>query len=1133
MFAFGFRVRGCFVVFASLFSKKGLVSLIRKASAGAEVIFEEELSEIAETLEINKPVKLRSGVSTTIRHDVRIKAYGEVLIEGFIFEGKVEVVGGTASFERCTFGHSNALVVVSGDKTRLSIKNCSFSGKRSDAAIKISESAKAIISNSGFERVEGSPALWISGQDSHVAVSSSRFSDFKASGVSCQGGADATITDCSFERFEKASAVAVGGQGSCLTLTTCRFSDVRTNGVNCQGGAQATVTDCSFERFEDRPAVWIDGQGSLATVSSCHFSDVNANGVNCQEGAQTTVTDCSFERFEKAPAVAVGGQGSCLTLTTCRFFNAKNNGVICQGGSEATVTDCSFERFENRPAVWIGGQGSRLVLSGCRFAYLKINGIHCTNGAEASVTDCGFEHCMGSPAAAATDQGSRLILSGCSFADMTTEGIYCFADAEATATDCSFELFKRGFPVGASDRSPVKIDGCHFINIHTAVFKLFSQGHIDARNCTFLNIFDLLASCGSNSKIEISASTGSGLESDVLLAQRGGVIHMTGVTLETVRGRLAVAENEGSAVTLANCRITDLSNSELTLIDGGRIDVRDTLATSTVGTEQATVSLTPVKEIASLKALRNMIGLAGVKRQVEALYSLAEAEQRRRATGSGGADISLHLIFTGNPGTGKTSVARLIGQIYRDLGLLKKGHVVEVDRAALVGQYIGQTAVQSNAKIQAALDGVLFVDEAYTLWREGSEKDFGIEAIEAIMKGMEDNRNRLAVIVAGYAPQMRRFIEANPGLKSRFTRTVHFDDYEVEDLVAIYRELATKSSIRLTEGAGAALTDAVVEMVRTKDENFGNARDVRTLFERTMERQAQRLRAAPHSDPHVVENGDVPVLSRQMTDQFPVLLSRLETMIGLASVKTEIKRLMNVAQANKRRAEQGMPPMPLSLHMVFTGNPGTGKTTVARIVGQMLAALGLLGSGHVIETDRSGLVAGAPGQTALKTQRAIKDALGGVLFVDEAYTLTRDDESGFGQEAVDTLLKEMEDKRDRLSVIVAGYPEEMKRFIASNPGLESRFTRFIHFDDYSAEELAAIFKMIADEQGMILSPDTIEAVRSLCANLYAGRRQGFGNGRAVRGIFEKTLENQAERIVDDADANLREIQASDLPKTVP
>ncbi|MBP2444004.1 AAA family ATPase [Rhizobium leguminosarum] len=196
----------------------------------------------------------------------------------------------------------------------------------------------------------------------------------------------------------------------------------------------------------------------------------------------------------------------------------------------------------------------------------------------------------------------------------------------------------------------------------------------------------------------------------------------------------------------------------------------------------------------------------------------------------------------------------------------------------------------------------------------------------------------------------------------------------------------------------------------------------------------------------------------------------------------------------------------------------------------MLAALGLLGSGHVIETDRSGLVAGGQGQTALKTQRVINDALNGVLFIDEAYTLTREDESGFGQEAVDTLLKEMEDKCDRMSVIVAGYPEEMKRFVASNPGLESRFTRFIHFDDYSAEELAAIFAMIAKEQDMVLADDAIALLASLCDTLYAGRKQGFGNGRAVRGLFEKTLENQAERIVEDMDADLREVRASDLPK---
>jgi SpoVK/Ycf46/Vps4 family AAA+-type ATPase len=215
--------------------------------------------------------------------------------------------------------------------------------------------------------------------------------------------------------------------------------------------------------------------------------------------------------------------------------------------------------------------------------------------------------------------------------------------------------------------------------------------------------------------------------------------------------------------------------------------------------------------------------------------------------------------------------------------------------------------------------------------------------------------------------------------------------------------------------------------------------------------------------------------------------------------------------------------------MVFTGNPGTGKTTVARLLGQIFLSLGLLKTGHLIETDRSGLVSGHAGQTAIKTAGIMKDAIGGVLFVDEAYSLTGASGSDqFGQEAIDTLLKEMEDKRDRLSVVVAGYTEQMQRFIGSNPGLESRFTRYVHFDDYAPTELANIFRYFATDQSLTLDENANAKLEAVCEAIHASRGPGFGNARAIRKLFERSLENQAERLVAD-DGSLGELKDSDIP----
>lgn len=256
------------------------------------------------------------------------------------------------------------------------------------------------------------------------------------------------------------------------------------------------------------------------------------------------------------------------------------------------------------------------------------------------------------------------------------------------------------------------------------------------------------------------------------------------------------------------------------------------------------------------------------------------------------------------------------------------------------------------------------------------------------------------------------------------------------------------------------------------------------------------------------------------------LMAELDSYIGLGAVKEEVHNLINMVQIYKLRREHDLPTTDMSLHMVFTGNPGTGKTMMARMMARIYRSLGILSKGQLVEVDRSGLVAGYVGQTALKTQKVIEKAMGGVLFVDEAYALNGKSENDFGQEAIDTLLKAMEDHRDDLVVIVAGYTDLMDKFIHSNPGLESRFNRFLLFEDYSLDELMAIFKMRCGK-GYTLSPEAEPLVRDYIAEESADG-DGFGNARGVRNIFEHILVAQNNRL-----AKMESVTREDLMTLLP
>ena len=537
----------------------------------------------------------------------------------------------------------------------------------------------------------------------------------------------------------------------------------------------------------------------------------------------------------------------------------------------------------------------------------------------------------------------------------------------------------------------------------------------------------------------------------------------------------------------------------------------------------------------ALAELDGMIGLVEVKAEIHKLVNYTKIVQERKKQGLKVPTLSYHCVFTGNPGTGKTTVARILGDIYRELGILKSGHLVETDRSGLVGSYVGETAQKTNKLIDSALDGVLFIDEAYAL-AGGGKSDYGAEAIATLLKRMEDDRDKLVVVVAGYSKEMRDFLESNSGMQSRFNRYIHFPDYTADELTAMFKMRAKKNQFTLSPDLEEGLPKLMRKVTRHPDPRFGNGRYVRNLFESAVERQALRLAAQKDISREqlmtlTMADVEPKPSAAQVEPTLEEVLAELDQLIGMKSVKTEVRKMAEFCQIARERENAGMKNAQLSYHCVFVGNPGTGKTTVARIMAKVFKALGILEKGHLVETDRSGLVAKYVGQTAAKTNEIIDSALGGVLFIDEAYTLVAGGEKDYGQEAIATLLKRMEDDRDRLIVIVAGYPGEMKKFIDANPGLSSRFTRYINFPDYTTSELADMFRMYAKKSHYTLSPEMDKYLNAAMAYLTKNRDRNFGNGRFVRNLFEKAVEHQAGRLAhlpERTPEMLRTLELSDI-----
>lgn len=513
--------------------------------------------------------------------------------------------------------------------------------------------------------------------------------------------------------------------------------------------------------------------------------------------------------------------------------------------------------------------------------------------------------------------------------------------------------------------------------------------------------------------------------------------------------------------------------------------------------------------------LNNLVGLKRVKETFKIIYKkqVADPENAKKEPH--------HMMFYGNPGTGKTTVARYTAELLCQAGFLKTNKYTECNVGDLVSAFKGNTAQKVKSKIRDSLDGVLFIDEAYGL---ANGNDHTQEALNILIQEMLNYQDRLVVILAGYEDKMEELMKENEGLSSRIAHKVHFDDYSIEELKEIFYLKCKDIGFSIDSSAEQTLEECL--NARKLQDFFGNGRDVANLVSELQGAWSAEVFEESKNNPNTKSNVPRVFYSKHFVDLMPPKNEpSIEDMIGLDTVKKTLNEFRAQVKYLHAIKEMGMNKIPETfMHMLFVGNPGTGKTTVAKMIANDLYSLGVLKTNRLVVAERKDIISPYNGETSKQINELIRKSVGGVLFIDEAYSLA--DAGKDGAEVLEVLLTAMVDHKEDTVFIFAGYPKPMEKFLNINPGLQSRLGYTFIFPNYQVDELMQIFEKQMNEAGFVVSEDVLTKTRDIMD--FFIDMPAFGNGRFVENVVSKIIFKRAER--DYTKENYNIIDGCDVPE---